>query len=101
MVKINYAELKFDHIVVFNQEHAIFACCRENGSGKTRLFLIFENGRTRVYTRNGHTESWDVLEGLEGENIRNSIHRAINQGITVYQFNGSSQTVTGQCIPAD
>ena len=93
MVKINYKELKFEHIVVFNQEDAIFACARENGNGKVRLFLIFGNGAGRVYTRNGRAESWEVLEGQEAENIRQQISNATNNGIAIYQFNGTSQTM--------
>lgn len=91
MVKINYQELKFDHIVVFNQEDAIFACGRENGNGKVRLFLAFGNGSGRVYTRNGRTESWELLEGQDAETIRKQIRQATEDGIAIYQFNGSSQ----------
>ena len=98
MVKINYSELRFEHIVIFNQEHTIFAAARENGSGRTRLFLVFDSNQGHVYTRNGRAESWEGLAEYEADNIRRSIHSALNSGITVYQFNGSSETVTGQVI---
>ena len=100
MVKINYSELKFDHIVIFNQEHTIFAAARENGSQRTRLFLVFDSNHGHVYTRNGRAESWEGLADFEAEHIRNTIRSALNSGITVYQFNGSSETITGQVISA-
>jgi hypothetical protein len=91
MVKINYKELKFDHIVVFNQEDTIFACGRQNANGRIRLFLVFGNGNGRVYTRNGLAESWEVLEGQGAKTIRQQIKQATKEGIAVYQFNGTSQ----------
>ncbi len=92
MVNINYAELHFDHLVAF-QEGAIFACARENGSGKSRLFLIFGNGNGRVYTRNGRVESWEILGGQKANNIRQRIKQATKDGVAVYRFNGSSKIV--------
>ena len=94
MVRINYNELKFDHIVEFNQEQTIFACSRENGKGRIRLFLVFGNGMGRVYTRNGRAESWEALEGADATTIRRLINQATEEGIAVYQLNGSSRQVT-------
>ena len=100
MVKINYSELRIDHIVVFNQEQTVFACARENGnghspegangSGKTRLFLVFGNGNGRVYARNGRAESWELLHNQDAEIIRRHIEDATRQGVAVYQFSGAS-----------
>lgn len=103
MVRIRYSDLQFDHIVVFNHEDTIFACCKENGNGngKTRLFLVFGREKGRVYTRNGAAHSWELLPGYDAETVRKALQRALNHGITVYKFNGSSQTVTGQSIPTD
>ena len=89
MCKINFDDLKFDHIVEFNQEQTVFACSRENGSGKLRLFLAFGNGNGRVYTRNGRAESWEVLKDEQAELIRKQIKQATHEGIAVYQFNGA------------
>jgi hypothetical protein len=103
MCRINLAELKFEHVVVFNREDTVYATARENGSGKTRLFLIFNKGQEscHAYARNGLVQSWELLPEYDGVCIRNNIQRAINNGITVYQFNGSSESVTGQNNPVD
>ncbi len=89
MVKINYAELKFDHLVIFEHDRTIFACARENGSGHTRLFLVFDDGDGRIYTRNGRIDSWENLDGQDAENIRNRIRESRNNHIPVYKVNGS------------
>ena len=98
MCNINYAEIKFDHIVVFKPEDTAFACCRENGSGKTRLFLIFGKESGHVYTRNGLVSSWEILGDNEATLVRQLTAQATQDGIAVYQFNGSSKTVAGHDI---
>ena len=100
MFKIKYNELKIDHIVTFNREKTIFACARENGEGRTRLFLVFGGGTDRVYARNGRADSWEVLGSNEAETIRRKIQRATEQGIAVYQFNGSSKIAQAESITA-
>ena len=90
MVKINYIELTIDHIVVFKKD-TVFACCKENGSGRIRLFLVSRNGD--VYTRNGRKEIWEILEEGKAKNIHNRIFQGIRKGVAVYQCNGSSHEV--------
>jgi hypothetical protein len=90
MCNINFNDLKFDHIVEFNHEQTVFACTRENGNGKLRLFLAFGNGQGRIYTRNGRAESWEILKDNEADIIRQRIRQATHEGIAVYQFNGKS-----------
>ena len=94
MVKINYAELKFDHLVIFDHDRTIFACARENGNGHTRIFLIFDGGKGRVYTRNGRIESWEQLFGNDADNIRYLVAEARYHNIPVYKVNGSTELVT-------
>ena len=91
MVSINYSELKFEHIVIFIKEDSIFAMARENGSGKTRLFISFNNNR--VYTRNGLAESWEALDDYEANNVFEIIQRAIWAGISLYKVNGYSEAI--------
>jgi len=90
MVKINYAELKIDHMVIFEHDHTIFACARENGSGHTRLFLVFESGNGRVYTRNGRIDSWEQLFDSDADNIRIRVRDARDNYIPVFRINGSN-----------
>ena len=73
MVKINYSELVFDHLVIFEHDSTIFAAAKENGSGHTRLFLIFDRGSGRVYTRNGRADSWEQLSDTEGTAIKDRV----------------------------
>lgn len=95
MVKIAYAELCFDHVVVFSKESTTFATARQ-GRRKTRLFLAFGD-EGRVYTRNGLVSSWELLGDDEGKIIRAKIHGAIkDQGITVYKLNCASDGVVGR-----
>ena len=97
MCKINYEELRFDHVVTFNQEDTLFATGRD-GAGKARIFLIFSQDHERVYTRNGVVESWEILPEQDGRTVINRITEAIGQGIPTYKFNGDSNTVTGANI---
>jgi len=89
MVKINYAELKFDHLVVFEPDNAVFACAKENGNGHTRLFILFDGGTGRVYTRNGRADSWEQLVGTDADQIRNRVSEGKTNHIPVYKINGN------------
>ncbi len=99
--KINYSELYFDHAVVFSNEDTVFATARENGSGRTRIFLIFSREKDHVYTRNGVADSWELLADDEARDVLNRIYCAINTGLTIYKFNGGSQAITGHHIPVN
>ena len=88
MVKINYRELHFDHLVIFEKDNTIFAAARENGNGHMRIFLLFEAGRGRVYTRNGKVESWEEVAGQDAENIRSRVTESRGNQIPVYHING-------------
>ena len=82
-------DLTFDHIVVFAHDKAIFACAKVNGNGHTRIFLTFDDGNGRVYSRNGRADSWErVGEDLAGD-IRSRIAIA-RRDIPVYTLNGDS-----------
>ena len=89
MVKINYALLEIDHIVEFIQDSTVFAAARENGSGRTRLFLVNE-ATGNVYTRNGRADSWEQLYGSDRDTILACLTAARNNHIPVYKINGSN-----------
>ncbi len=84
-------ELKFDHIVVFKHDRTIFACAKLNGSGHTRIFLAFDDGNGRVYSRNGRADSWERVEGELAGDIRSRISAARNNHIPVYTLNGANE----------
>lgn len=95
MVEINYAELKIDHIIVFKKD-TIFACCKENGCAKRRLFLVFKDGG--AYIRNGRNEKWEPIGDCEARNIRNLIYQDNREGVAIYNFNGSFHAVTKELV---
>jgi hypothetical protein len=84
MVKLNYAELTFDHLVVFEHDNTIFAAAKDSGD-HTRLFLLFDRGNGRVYTRNGKANSWEILCDGEAATIR---ERVKANHILTYRVNG-------------
>jgi len=90
MVKINYQEITFDHIVEFAKDRTTFAAARENGNSHLRIFLIYED-TGNVYTRNGRADSWEELTGYDAERIRNRVAEARCNHIPVYHINGAHQ----------
>jgi hypothetical protein len=88
MVKINYAELHFDHLVIFEKDSTVFAAARENGNGHMRIFLIYEE-TGNVYTRNGRIDTWEELTGSDAANIRNRVSESRNNHIPVYRINST------------
>ena len=89
MCRINYAELEFDHLVIFEKDRTNFAAARENGNGHIRLFLISET-TGNVYTRNGRADSWEELFGSERDTVIARIIAAQNNHIPVYRINGAN-----------
>ena len=89
MVRINYAELEFDHIVEFSKDNTVFAAARENGNGHMRIFLIHET-TGHVYTRNGRADSWEQLYGSDRDSIIARIIAARNNHTPVYKINGTN-----------
>jgi len=80
--------LVMDHIVEFTKDSTLFACARVNGNGHTRLFLIFEGGLGRVYSRNGRADSWELVEEDIAKNVRRQVWDAWER-TPVYRINGS------------
>ena len=89
MVKLNYAELKFDHLVVFERDNTVFVCARQTDNNHARLFLVFDSGNGRVYTRNGRADSWEQLLDGDAEIIRGRICEERHNSIPVYKINGT------------
>ena len=94
MVKINYAELRFEHIVVFTREDTIFVCGRQTDTDRMRLFLVFGYGEGTVYTRNGRADSWEILEDYEAEIVRQRIRESkTSSTIPIYYLNCTHKAV--------
>ena len=96
MGKIDFKTLRFDHLVYFKDEDTVFACGRENGDGRTRIFLLFGNGNGKVYARNGAAESWERLGETDANHIRYCLEVARGNDIPTYQLNGSCKEVTAK-----
>jgi len=94
MVRLAFESLRFDHVVLFKQEHSIFATAREC-SGKTRIFLVFRGSDNAVYTRNGLISSWEPLDACAGSIIRDKVAKAMGSGIPVFRIDGNSESVVG------
>ena len=91
MVKLNYAEMEFDHIVEFTKDKTVFAAARGNGS-HLYLFLIYEDtGNT--YVRNGRADSWEEVRGTERETIIARVNAGRKNHIPVYRINGTNGSI--------
>jgi hypothetical protein len=89
MVRLNYSELVFDHLVIFEKDKTVFAVAKYNGDTRLRIFLVYEE-TGNAYTRNGRADSWEVLVGSDAETVRNKIRDARNNHIPVYTIKGSN-----------
>lgn len=88
MVKFNYSDIEFDHLVEFSKDRTVFAAARENGSGHILIFLINE-ATGNVYSRNGRADSWEELVGSDRDSIIARVIAARNNHIPIYRINGS------------
>ena len=86
MVKFNYSELSFEHLVIFESDSSIFAAARTSDN-RSRIFLIYEQ-TGNAYTRNGRADSWEALSGYDAELIRSRVAEVRNN-IPVYKLTGS------------
>ena len=60
----NYEDLVFKYILEVRNSNCVFFSAREKTSGKSRLFLAFNN-RSRIYTRNGIKSTWEEITDFE------------------------------------
>ena len=82
-------DLVLDHAVEFTRDNTVFACSRDNSNGHTRLFLIFDRGLGRVYSRNGRADSWELVDEELAKDVRRHVWDSW-ENIPVYRINGSS-----------
>jgi len=73
------SEFIFQHLIDLPTCDCVFCSTCQKSTGKTRLFLIF-NDRKRIYQRNGVKDTWDeVHDSNEYERIRQNFNCAIEQ----------------------
>ena len=88
MCNINFNELTFDHLVIFEKDRTVFAAARQNDNGHMRLFLVHED-TGNIYTRNGRADSWEELLGDNARLVMDRINAGKHNHIPVYKINGS------------
>ena len=55
----NFNSITFRYLVELTKSGCVFGSARDNETGRTRLFLVFNTGR--VYARNGLKNCWDEV----------------------------------------
>jgi len=72
-------DLVFQHLIDLPNCDCVFCFTRERASGRTRLFLIF-NEQRRIYIRNGIKDTWDELkDNREYDQVRQRFNSAITE----------------------
>ena len=75
-------DLIFQHFVDLPNCECVFCSTREKATGKSRLFLIF-NDEKSIYMRSGMKESW---EELQNEQQSDCIRSAFNEAILEHKI---------------
>ena len=74
---INPQTIIFKHMIQLTSCGCVFCYTQEEGSGRTRLFLVFKD-KGRVYSRNGLRGTWEELrQGHESQLILEAFERAV------------------------
>lgn len=72
-----FDDVVFQHMIDLPQCDCVFCSAREESTGRTRLYLVFQD-RTRIYVRNGVKDMWDELEDeQEYRHIRSRFDNAV------------------------
>ncbi len=79
--------MEFHHLVDFPKDNTVFGTARENGSGKLRIFIVFDRGEGNVYSRNCREDSWEEVKGEDAILIRARI-RYCRNFIPIYKITG-------------
>ena len=70
-------DIIFQHLIDLPSCDCVFCSTRERKSGRTRLFLVF-NEQRRIYIRNGIRDSWDELkEESDYDQVRERFNHAV------------------------
>jgi hypothetical protein len=67
----------FKHMIELTSCNCVFCYTQEEGSGRTRLFLVFKD-KGRVYFRNGLRGTWEeIRQSHESQLILEAYERAV------------------------
>ena len=77
--KKDYSSLEFKYLLEVPRSECVFCSTKDKITGRTRLFLIFNN-QNRIYERNGLKGTWEEVTGAESyREIRRILALAINK----------------------
>ena len=79
--RIEFEELTFDSLVIFEHDNVIFAHARQD-SGPPRTFRIEGGGQGDVFTRNANQE-WEQLDEDDAAGIRNRVREHQDTNIRI------------------
>lgn len=68
----------FKHMIELKSCGCVFCYTQEEVSGRTRLFLVFQEKR-RAYFRNGLRAIWEEMSGAEETQILEAFDKAIKE----------------------
>lgn len=72
-------DIVFQHLIDLPNCDCVFCSTLEKSTGRTRLFLIFNEHR-RIYVRNAIKDTWDeVREEREYDFVRRGFNQAIEE----------------------
>ena len=72
-------DIVFQHLIDLPNCDCVFCSTLEKTSGRTKLFLIF-NERRRIYVRNAIKDTWEeIKEEQEYDSVREGFNRAIEE----------------------
>ena len=75
----NVDDIVFQHLIDLPNCDCVFCSTLDKSTGRTRLFLIF-NERRRIYVRNAIKDTWEeIKEEREYDSIRKGFNRVIEE----------------------
>jgi len=78
MMTLTQPKLVFNHMVELPHCECVFCSTQEEGTGRSRIYLVFKDKR-RVYHRNGTRGSWEEVVSVDE---RQAVWDGFEQAIT-------------------
>ena len=86
-IQRDFGHLEFTHFVSVPTSGYFMATAKNRYTGRTKIFLIVND--SQIYVRNGLAESWQELNSLQRDAIRQSVKNALSQDIPCYSSSSS------------